>query len=134
MITNRELTAQDWHRLNGLLATALELEPPARVDWLAALPDDACDLKPLLAQLLSEADPTALRGTSETLQPVVQLAAAALSAMRHEQAGIASARGGSSGCWPKAAWGRCGSRSAPTASCSAPRRSSCRGPSGSTAG
>ncbi len=87
MITNRELTAQDWHRLNGLLATALDLEPPARVDWLAALPDDACDLKPLLVQLLSEADPTALRGTSETLQPVVQLAAAALSAMRHEQAG-----------------------------------------------
>jgi len=31
MITNRELIAQDWHRLNGLLATALELEPHARV-------------------------------------------------------------------------------------------------------
>ena len=25
-ITQRELTAADWHRLNGLLATALDLE------------------------------------------------------------------------------------------------------------
>ena len=41
MISSRELTAQDWHRLNSLLAIVLELEPPARVDWLAALPDDA---------------------------------------------------------------------------------------------
>ncbi len=87
MITGRELTAQDWHRLNGLLATALELEPPARVDWLAALPDDACDLKPLLAQLLADAGSTRFEGTSQTLQPVVQLASAALSAMRHEQPG-----------------------------------------------
>ena len=70
MITNRELTAQDWHRLNGLLATALELEPPARVDWLAALPADACDLKPLLAQLLADAGSTRFDGTSQTLRPV----------------------------------------------------------------
>ena len=72
MITSRELTAQDWHRLNGLLATALELERAgARVDWLAALPDDARDLKPLLAQLLAEAGSTRFDGTSQTLRPVV---------------------------------------------------------------
>jgi tetratricopeptide (TPR) repeat protein/tRNA A-37 threonylcarbamoyl transferase component Bud32 len=87
MITARELTAADWHRLNGLLAEALELEPPARTEWLATLPDDAHDLKPLLAQLLADAGATRLEGTSETLRPVVQLAAAAMAAMRHEQAG-----------------------------------------------
>jgi len=87
MITNRELTAQDWHRLNGLLATALELEPPARVDWLAALPADACDLKPLLAQLLAEAGSTRFEGTSQTLRPVVALAAEAMAGMRREAAG-----------------------------------------------
>ena len=58
MITSRELTAQDWHPLNGLLATALELEPPPRVEWLAALPASEADLLPPLGQLLSPQDLT----------------------------------------------------------------------------
>ena len=87
MVTQSELTVEDWHRLNGLLADALELEEPARTDWLASLPAESRDLKPLLAQLLADVGATRLQGTSETLQPVVELAAAALAAMRREQAG-----------------------------------------------
>ncbi len=85
MITSRELTAADWHRLNGLLAEALELEEAARTAWLEALPLEAKDLKPLLAQLL--ASTRDLDGTSETLQPVVALAAEAMAGMRREAAG-----------------------------------------------
>jgi hypothetical protein len=98
MVRQSELTVEDWHRLNRLLADALDLEEPARTDWLASLPAESRDLKPLLAQLLADAGATRLRGTSETLQPVVELAAAALAAMRREQAGD-----------------RCGSHSAPMA-------------------
>lgn len=85
MITTRELTAADWHRLNRLLAEALELEVEARTAWLETLPAEATDLKPLLAQLL--AGGSSLDGTSETLQPVVALAAQAMAGMRREAAG-----------------------------------------------
>ena len=91
MITNgiiqRELTAADWHRLNGLLVEALDLEGEARTSWLAALPAEAADLKPLLAQLLADAGSTRFEGTSQTLMPVVALAAAAMAGMRHEATG-----------------------------------------------
>ena len=91
MITNgiiqRELTAADWHRLNGLLAEALDLEGEARTAWLAALPAEAADLQPLLAQLLVDADSTRFDGTSQTLRPVVAMAAAAMAGMRHEATG-----------------------------------------------
>lgn len=87
MIGDRELAAADWHRLNRLLAEALDLEPPERTDWLATLPDDSRDLKPLLEQLLVGADSAGLEGTSQTLRPVVQLAAEAMATMRREQPG-----------------------------------------------
>jgi tetratricopeptide (TPR) repeat protein/tRNA A-37 threonylcarbamoyl transferase component Bud32 len=88
MDTHRALTAQNWHRLNGLLATALELDAPERAIWLAALPEESVgDLKPLLVQLLAEAGSTRFAGTSQTLQPVVQLASAAIAAVRREAAG-----------------------------------------------
>ena len=91
MITNgvaqRELTAADWHRLNGLLAEALDLEGEARTAWLAALPAETADLKPLLAQLLADAGSTRFEGTSETLRPVVALAASAMESMRREASG-----------------------------------------------
>ena len=87
MMTSRALTAADWHRLNELLATALELEASERATWLAALPESASDLKPLLAELLTSVGATGFDGTSQTLQPVVQLASAAIAAMRREQAG-----------------------------------------------
>ncbi len=51
-----------------------------RVDWLAALPAESSDLKPLLAQLLADAESTRFDGTSQTLQPVVALAAEAMAA------------------------------------------------------
>ena len=86
-VTQRELTVEDWHRLNGLLAEALDLEGEARTLWLATLPDHASDLKPLLAQLLAEAGSTGLDGTSQTLRPVVALATAAMAGMRREAAG-----------------------------------------------
>ena len=87
MIESRELEPADWHRLNRLLADALELEDPARTDWLERLPEESRDLKPLLARLLAESGSAALEGTSETLRPVVQLAGAAMAAMRREAAG-----------------------------------------------
>jgi serine/threonine-protein kinase len=87
MTRARELTAADWHRLNGLLAQALELEGGARTAWLRELPAESADLKPLLSQLLSEAGATPLEGTSQTLRPVVDLAAAAMAAMKREAAG-----------------------------------------------
>ena len=81
------LTVADWHRLNGLLAQALEQEESQRTAWLEALPEQATDLKPLLAQLLADARTAGVDGTSQTLQPVVQLAAAAMAGMRREAAG-----------------------------------------------
>ena len=91
MITNdtiqRELNAADWHRLNGLLAEALDLEGEARTSWLAALPAETADLKPLLALLLADAGSTRFEGTSQTLQPVVALAAEAMAGMRREASG-----------------------------------------------
>ncbi|HQR71418.1 MAG TPA: serine/threonine-protein kinase [Burkholderiaceae bacterium] len=87
MITDRELTAANWHRLNELLASALELDEEQREAWLAALPAEASDLRPLLAELLTQGGATGLGGTSQTLQPVVALAAQAMAGMRREQAG-----------------------------------------------
>ena len=84
-VTRRELTAADWLRLNSLLAEALELHDEERATWLATLPAESVDLKPLLAQLLSgERD---LVSASETLRPVVALAAEAMAGMRREVAG-----------------------------------------------
>ncbi len=70
-----------------MLAAALELEASERASWLAALPESASDLRPLLAELLTSVGATGFDGTSQTLQPVVQLASAAIAAMRREQAG-----------------------------------------------
>jgi tRNA A-37 threonylcarbamoyl transferase component Bud32/tetratricopeptide (TPR) repeat protein len=81
-----ELSVTDWHRLNGLLEQALELEESQRTAWLSALPVEATHLKPLLAQLLADARATGFDGTSQTLQPVA-LAAAAIAAMRREAPG-----------------------------------------------
>ena len=39
-VTQRELTVEDWHRLNGLLATASKLEPRPRVLQIAAAAPD----------------------------------------------------------------------------------------------
>ena len=50
-----ELTRQDWLRLNGLLARALELDPVDQAQWLRDLPADAADLAPLLEHLLRDA-------------------------------------------------------------------------------
>jgi len=84
MYIEQELAADDWHRLNGLLKDALDLEEPDRHRWLAALPSEAQHLRPTLARLLST---NATDGTSETLKPVVRLAEAAIGAMRREQTG-----------------------------------------------
>lgn len=84
MGTGQSLAVEDWHRLNGLLKVALDLDEPARSHWLATLPAGEQDLKPILERLLSSA---ALDGTGQTLQPVVQMAAAAITAMRREQPG-----------------------------------------------
>jgi tetratricopeptide (TPR) repeat protein/tRNA A-37 threonylcarbamoyl transferase component Bud32 len=84
MSNEQALAVEDWHRLNGLLKEALDLDEPARSRWLAALPAGAQDLKPMLERLLSTVAPGA---TSQTLPPVVQMAAAAIATMRREQAG-----------------------------------------------
>jgi eukaryotic-like serine/threonine-protein kinase len=50
-----ELTREDWHRLNGLLARALELDGLERARWLRELPAAEIDLLPLLERLLRDA-------------------------------------------------------------------------------
>ena len=88
MITSRALTAQDWHRLNGLLAAALELEASERASWLAALPESGERPESRCwRSCWPSVGATGFDGTSQTLQPVVQLAAAAIAGMRREQAG-----------------------------------------------
>lgn len=82
--TGNALAAADWHRLNALLKDALELDAAARSDWLATLPPAAQDLRPMLERLLA-ADLG--DDTSQTLQPVVAMAGAAMAAMRAEQPG-----------------------------------------------
>jgi hypothetical protein len=55
-----ELARQDWRRLNGLLARALELNPEDQPQWLRGLPAEESDLLPLLERLLQHpatADP-----------------------------------------------------------------------------
>ncbi len=56
MRSANELTSADWHRLNGLLAEALELEGEARRAWLQTLPESAADLRPLLTDLLAQSE------------------------------------------------------------------------------
>ncbi len=69
------------------MSEGLELEGDARTNWLGGLPDGDHDLRPMLVELLSQSDVSGFDGTSQTLQPVVQLASAAIAAMRREQAG-----------------------------------------------
>jgi tRNA A-37 threonylcarbamoyl transferase component Bud32 len=71
--------------LNRLLAQALDLDPPQRTGWLEALPPESQHLKPLLERLLATELSDA---TSETLKPVVQIAAQAVAtAMRRDSSG-----------------------------------------------
>ncbi len=53
-----DLSVADWHRLNRLLAAALELDGEARAAWLRTLPASEADLQPLLERLLSATDLT----------------------------------------------------------------------------
>jgi hypothetical protein len=85
MSSEQALAAADWHRLNRLLEQALDLDAAQRTDWIDALPPDSLDLKPLLERLLSTELSDA---TSETLKPVVQMAAQAVAtAMRRDSSG-----------------------------------------------
>jgi hypothetical protein len=61
-----ELTREDWHRLNGLLARALELDGLERARWLHELPAAEIDLVPLLERLLRDG---AQRETSDFALP-----------------------------------------------------------------
>jgi tRNA A-37 threonylcarbamoyl transferase component Bud32 len=82
------LATEDWHRLNRLLKAALELDDAqARAAWLAALPEDSWDLKPLLERLLARED-GGLDGASGSLKPVARIASAAIAlALQAEQPG-----------------------------------------------
>ncbi len=87
MSTFRDLAPKDWHRLNGLLAEALELEAAARRAWIEALPESAADLKGLLVELLSHSEAADFSDSGTAPTTVANLAAAALASMRREQAG-----------------------------------------------
>jgi serine/threonine protein kinase len=87
MAVHSSLAVQDWHRLNRLLERALEVEAGGRAAWFATLPAESNDLRPLLEDLLARSALASLDGTSETLQPVVRMAAEALAGMRREQPG-----------------------------------------------
>jgi tetratricopeptide (TPR) repeat protein/tRNA A-37 threonylcarbamoyl transferase component Bud32 len=81
------LTVEDWHRLNRLLEAGLKLEGTSRTAWLDSLEEADRHLRAVLLELLSRGNGADLAGTSETLRPVVDLAAAAMAAMRGEAAG-----------------------------------------------
>ncbi|NWG73516.1 MAG: serine/threonine protein kinase, partial [Rubrivivax sp.] len=83
----RKLTAAQWHRLNGLLAQALDLEAEARPAWLDTLDETDRDLRPVLAELLAQADATAFAREADPPTAAARVAAAALAAMRREAAG-----------------------------------------------
>ena len=87
MAVYSSLAVQDWHRLNRLLERALEVDASARTAWFATLPAESSDLRPLLEELLARSALNSLEGTSETLQPVVRMAAEALAGMRTRAAG-----------------------------------------------
>ena len=87
MAVYSSLAVQDWHRLNRLLERALEVDAGERSAWLASLPAESNDLRPLLEDLLARSAVILRDGTSETLQPVVRMATEALAAMRREQSG-----------------------------------------------
>ena len=87
MTPSRELTAADWHRLNGLLAQALELEGEARTAWIDGLAEPDRHLRGLLTDLLAQSQATGFAEATAPPTTVANLAAAALSAMRREAAG-----------------------------------------------
>ena len=80
------LSIDDWHRLNRLLEAALALGSAERAAWLDTLGDDDRHLRAMLDDLLTQSE-SATFAKAEPPTTVAQLAAAALSAMRHEQPG-----------------------------------------------
>src|SRR5271165_5427324 len=68
MTTLGDLPPADWRRLNALLEHAMDLDPDARLAWLARLPPQEADLVPLLQRLLEEAQ------HSDALEPAPGLA------------------------------------------------------------
>ena len=87
MAMNASLTVADWQRLNGLLATVLDLEVEARTQWLESLGAEDRHLRPVLVDLLSQSDVTGFAAAGEPPTSVARMASAAISAMRREQAG-----------------------------------------------
>jgi serine/threonine protein kinase/tetratricopeptide (TPR) repeat protein len=66
-----------WARLRALLDEALALAPPARADWLAALPAEHDALKPRLHSLLAGADADTAATTDDRFATLPRLSAAA---------------------------------------------------------
>ena len=52
---DHRIDAATWSRVNPLLDAALDLPPAERAGWLATLPPQHADLKPLLRELLDRA-------------------------------------------------------------------------------
>ena len=84
---NASLTVADWQRLNGLLAIVLDLEVEARTQWLESLGAEDRHLRPVLVDLLAQADMTGFAAETSPPTSVARMASAAISAMRREQAG-----------------------------------------------
>ena len=87
MAVHTSLTVADWHRLNRLLATALEFEGVERTAWLEALGAEDRHLRAVLVDLLSQSDATGFAGATHPPTAVANVAAQALAAMRREQPG-----------------------------------------------
>ena len=88
MAYSSALTVADWHRLNRLLATALELEGAERTAWLQSLSADDQHLHAVLRDLLTQSEATGFAdGATHPPTAVANMAAQALAAMRREQPG-----------------------------------------------
>ena len=84
MTTRASLSVPDWHRLNRLLAQALELDPGLRRRWLDELAAEDADLRPVLSNLLDGSEATGLRGADPPVG-VAEMAREALASVRRER-------------------------------------------------
>ena len=80
------LTVDDWTRLNGLLAAALNLGADERTDWLQQLAPDVVHLRPLLLELLAESTVASDDDEERVPTAVARIAADALLAMQRDRA------------------------------------------------
>ena len=86
-VTQRELTVEDWHRLNGLLADRARAGGSGAHGVAGGAAGRGARPEAAAGATAGRCGRDGFDGTSQTLRPVVALAAAAMAGMRREAAG-----------------------------------------------